>query len=397
MYFSKHPVKSLILVLASLSWITACQHGATPLYNKPLVEQALNASVYADFAPDGRLWRLIPTENAVFLQMSLDNGKSYGQAVRVNAEDQDINVWPENPPIVAVAPSGRIHVLYYANERQKAASFFTYSDDNGKTFSKPMPVSDHADSARNYMDKMLVDTQGRVYLFWHDTRHEKHMPHPGELSLFYAVADKSNSGHFNNLKVSDNICSCCRTAAALTGDDRPVLLARMVFADDARDHALLAMEADGRWSAAQRISYDDWKIDACPEHGPAMAIDRQNRIHMAWFTQGDRRQGLFYAYSDNQGRNVSEPLAIGNPAFLPGHADVLALDDKVALTWQEFDGDRTHVWLMTSNDRGSHWTAPRELAKASNATSFPKLITNNKQVYLSWTGDNRHRLIEIAD
>jgi len=390
----------VIRVFLSLFALTiyGCQNVAKPLQGNALEEHALNASIEAAFGPDGRLWRLIPTENAVFLQSSTDNGKNYSQAVRVNSKDQIINVWPENPPIVEIGRSGRIHILYYVNEEQKATSLFTYSDDDGKTFSKPVHISAQAANARNYMDKMLIDDEGKIYLFWHDTRHEQHKenPVPGSLTLYYAATENPTSGYFNNLAVSENICSCCRTAAALTTNNYPILLARMVFPDGSRDHALISLGENGNWSTPQRIAYDNWKIDACPEHGPAMAIDKQNRIHMTWFTQGDSHQGLYYAHSDDGGKTISEPSSLGNKAYLPGHADVQTLNDKVLIAWQEFDGSQTHVWSLLSTDHGKHWTAPREIVKASNKTSFPKLISNNKQIYLSWTGNGKHHMIDLT-
>lgn len=394
---SKHHAKPIITAATLLLtvFLGGCQSGAKSFHDHPTSEQLLRTSISANFAPDGRLWRLTPTPNAVFIQSSTDNGKTYSHAVRVNPDDQHIDAWPENPPIVEVAPSGRIYVLYYANEKQKSTSFFTYSDDNGLTFSKPVLVSDHADTARNYMDKMLVDGNGKPYLFWHDTRHERHDV-AGSLSLFYTTTDNPTSGQLKNLPVSDNICSCCRTAAALSNDNRPVLFARMIFADGSRDHALIKMTGNGTWMPAQRVTHDEWKVEACPEHGPAMSIDKQGRTHLTWFTQGNKRQGAYYAYSDDEGKTVSEPMALGNKNHLPGHADVLALNNRVAVAWQEFDGEQTHIWLITSTDRGTHWSAPREIAKTSSASGFPKLISNKNQMFLSWADYNNHQLIEIA-
>lgn len=393
----RHNAKLLLIATCLLftSLLGGCQSGAKSFHDHPSSEQLLKTSVSANFAPDGRLWRLTPTQDAVFIQSSSDNGKSYSQAVRVNPVDQRIDAWPENPPIVEVTPSGRIYVLYYANEAQKSTSFFTYSDDNGLTFSKPVLVSDHADTARNYMDKMLIDSNGKLYMFWHDTRHERHDV-AGSLSLYFTATDNPASGQFQNIPVSDNICSCCRTATALTNDNRPMLFARMVFADGSRDHALIKMTDNGTWLPPQRVTHDGWKIEACPEHGPAMAIDKQGRTHLTWFTQGDKRQGLYYAHSDDDGKTMSEPIPLGNKTRLPGHADVLALDEKVALTWQEFDGEQIHIMVMTSSDRGTHWSAPREMAKTSLAAGFPRLITNHKQLFLSWADNNSHQLIEIA-
>jgi len=33
-----------------------------------------------------------------------------------------------------------------------------------------------------------------------------------------------------------------------------------------------------------RVSEDNWKIDACPDDGPAMTIDRRGVLHITWPT-----------------------------------------------------------------------------------------------------------------
>ncbi|MGR9046020.1 MAG: exo-alpha-sialidase [Gammaproteobacteria bacterium] len=358
----------------------------------------MNATVTATFGPDGRLWRLIPTEEAVYIDFSSDFGEIYSKPVRINPTDQRINVWPENPAIVRISQNGRIHVLYSADDRQKATTFFSFSDDNGQTFSTPTKISNQADTAMNYMDKMLIDQDAKIYIFWHDQRHGQHDHKSGSgvLALYYSVINDPTSGQFNNQFVSDSICSCCRTAAALSPEGRPVLLARMVFSGGIRDHALIKMDNAGKWLPPRRITKDDWKIDACPEHGPALAIDRQGRTHLTWFTLGKKRQGIFYARTDDYGSTLTEPMQLGNPDRLPGHPDVFAVGDRVIVAWHEFDGDHSEIVAIVSTDRGEHWTAPQKLASSHGKTGFPKLIGHGKRIFLSWSNtQNGHQLIEI--
>lgn len=379
--------------------INGCQTGAWEFQGDKFAQQALKATVTASFAPDGRLWRLIPTGNAVFVDSSTDFGKTYSKPVRINPTDQRVNVWPENPAIIETSQSGRIHVLYFADDQQKATSFFSFSDDNGQTFSAPVRISDHADTALNYMDQMLIDQQGKIYMFWHDRRHGQHDNRLGSgvLSLYYTVTDNPASGQFSNRFISDSVCSCCRTATAFSPEGRPVILARMVFAGGIRDHALIKMDNSGNWLPAQRITRDDWKVDACPEHGPALSIDRQGRAHLTWFTLGNKRQGIYYARTDDYGKTLSEPIPLGNKDRLPSHPDVIAIDDRVVLAWKEFDGVQSDIFVKVSTDRGDRWGAPRKLTSSPAQSSHPKLISQGERIFLSWSNSkNGHQLIEIT-
>ena len=362
------------------------------------LQEINNSTVTVDFGPDGRLWRLIPTPDSVYIDYSENNGHTYSQPIRVNKKAQKINVWPENPPAVVVSKSGRIHVLYYADETQKSTTFFSFSDDNGQTFSEPVLISDHAHSDKHYMDKMLVDENNKVYLFWHDMRHEKHNETLGSgvLSLYFTTTDKSGTEEFINRKVSDGICSCCRTATDFSPDKLPVVLARMVFKDGARDHALIKMEENGTWSELHRITQDDWRVDACPEHGPALSIDRHGRSHLTWFTLGDKRQGIFYAHSDDYGLSLSRPMQLGNTGKLPSHPDVLAVEDRIVLAWKEFDGNKASIVVKQSDDRGESWQLEKPVLFSTSKSGHPSLISNGEKIYLSWVSrDKSHQFIEV--
>jgi hypothetical protein len=387
-----------LLALFFLLLLQGCQMGVKELDNDKLADQILNSTIAVAFAPDGRLWRLIPTRDAVFIDSSADYGKTYGKAVKINPTDQKISAWPENPPAIAISQSGRIHVLYYADEKQKSTSFFSYSDNSGQTFSKPALISDHADTARHYMDQMLVDKNNNAYMFWHDARHEQEGLQAGQgaLSLYYTATDKPALAQFANRFVSDGICSCCRTAVAFSAEAKPVVLARMVYPDSIRDHALINMNADGQWSKPQRVTFDDWKIDACPEHGPALAIDNQDRAHLAWFTLGDKHQGIFYAHTDDYGKTLSQAMALGDAGRLPGHPDVAVEGMRVALAWKEFDGETAHIIIKQSGDRGMTWGESQVILSTKANSGHPKLIGHDGKLFLSLASDDvGHHFIEI--
>lgn len=392
--------KSFLLpfIVVSLLMINGCQTGAKNLTTDNLAGQILNTTVSVTFAPDGRLWRLTPTDDAVFVDSSADHGKTYSKPGRVNPVDQRISAWPENPPAIVVGKSGRIHVLYYADEQQKSTTFFSYSDDNGQSFSKPVLISDHADTARHYMNQMLVDKNNKVYMLWHDTRHEQHSSHAaaGSLSLYYTVTDQPNTAQFTNQFISDAVCSCCRTAITLSPEEKPVILVRMIFQDGVRDHALINMTSAGQWSKPQRISNDDWGIEACPEHGPALSIDSQGRSHLTWFTLGDKRQGIFYAHTDDYGKTASAPMPLGDTSRLSGHSDVLAVDNRVVIAWKEFDGNETSIVIKESSDRGTTWSKDKKVLGSTAKSGYPELVSNGKNIFVSWaSSDHGHHFMEI--
>ena len=385
--------KILTIYLLLLLFIPVSNAG----HNKQLPVRIIKNTLAVSFAPDGTLWRLLPAEDYVYLDYSKDLGQTYSSTVKVNQQAQKISAWPENPPAIAITKSGRILILYYVDELQKSTSYFSYSDDTGKTFSTPVLISDQATTDMHYMDKMLLDKAGNIHFFWHDQRNEaENSQLSGAISLYHAQTKSVGDREFKNKLITHSVCSCCRTAISLSAQGDPVLLIRMAFPDGTRDHVLLSKKSATEWGAAKRISDDHWVIDACPEHGPALAIDEHGRSHLTWFSLGDKRQGIFYAQTDNYGETVSKPIPLGNSEFLPSHPDVIVTRQRVVLVWTEYDGTRTSLYSRQSDNRGKTWQAAKKVFSSSSSTGYPELLAHNGHVFVSWlTRQEGHQLIEL--
>lgn len=287
----------------------------------------------AAFGPDARLWRVIPSQKFVSVDYSTDSGKSFSQSVRINPTDMPIHLWDENPPTLFVDRKGRVYVLFFADDKQASTSFFSHSDD-GIQFSAPVKISTEANTRYHYQTEMLVDATDRIHFVWHDIRDraEYKKQGGGDLSIYHVSAETGKIIEFStDQRIAKYICSCCRTAIAEDIDGSLVILARFVYPGNIRDHGMFRLSSDGKVEKPWQVTFDDWKIEGCPTHGPALSISANGRYHTVWFTQGEKRSGLFYAWSDDRGKTFSNPMQIGDPEKLPGRADVLALGQQVAL------------------------------------------------------------------
>jgi hypothetical protein len=126
-------------------------------------------------------------------------------------------------------------------------------------------------------------------------------------------------------------------------------------------------------------------------------VSASGRYHLSWFTQGHRRQGLFYAWSDDAGATLSVPIALGASAALPAHAHLAAAGKVVAAAWREFDGRETSIHAMLSADDGASWSAPRVIGRSAKAADYPFVLTHGGRFYVSWyAGDRGYQLIALA-
>jgi hypothetical protein len=384
-----------LLLISSLA-LSACSHGnhdhlkvGTADYSHYPAGGGL--FVTAAFGPDGRLWRIVPEKQHVYVDYSTDLGKTFSAPVVINTETQRIKVSGENRPGIAVDRSGRIYVIYTAESTQPVTVYFSASSDNGANFSTPAPLSDKASEANSFQGRLALGPSGQAYVFWHDERDRTDWKQLGNAIYYTTITERPGIAR----KLSDTVCDCCRVAAAFDVDAQPVLFTRFIYPGGIRDHGLIKIQADGKEPLVWRATFDDWNIEACPDHGPAISIS-DDKYHIAWFTQGNKRQGLFYAYSSDRGRHFSKPLSFGAPDKLPSHPDIMAKGKHVTLTWTEFDGSKTQLLIMQSNDGGQTWLPAQAIAESTAEADFPFLLSNNERVFVSWNSKNEgYRLIPL--
>jgi hypothetical protein len=125
--------------------------------------------LHASFAPDGALyltWRRVYEDGArnSTVAWSKDSGKTFSPPVSVSANKWMINGCPLKPTITTVGKGGRVYATWYAGEEDPAGVYFSYSEDGGKTFSKPQPMQSEAKVSDH--SQVALGRGGNVYVAW---------------------------------------------------------------------------------------------------------------------------------------------------------------------------------------------------------------------------------------
>jgi hypothetical protein len=356
-------------------------------------------AVSAAFDARGRLWQVSIADGFVIVRRSDDRGRSVAPPVRVNREAARIAGDGDNRPKIALARDGTIYVSYTEHLAEPFAGhvYLSRSTDDGRSFSVPVRVNDDGAPISHRFESLAVDAAGRVHLVWIDKRDQaaaraRGTPYTGA-ALYHATLDGPGERPSANRKLTDHSCECCRLALAFETDGTPVVAWRHIYGRNTRDHALLRL--DGK-SAPSRIAHDGWEIDACPHHGPSLAIDAAGAYHVVWFTGAPGREGLHYAHSTDRGASWGAPRAFGNAPAQAARPYVLATGRALHVAWKEFDGQATVVYAMRSDDGGVTWSTPTALARSASASDHPLLIADGATVYLSWyAAAEGYRLIPL--
>ena len=344
----------------------------------------------ATFDRKGRLWLVWVHGKHIYVQHSDDKGRHYSPPVVVNTVPETIAAQGENRPKIVIDKEGRIYVSWTRKLARRFSGHirFSRSIDGGRHFSKPVTVNDHREVTGHRFESMAVNTRGDIYIAWLDKRDllaakKAAQPYTGA-ALYYTRSVDGGQSFRPNKKIADHTCQCCRTAMAMDRDGLPVILWRHIFGKNTRDHALVKFAGPEETGEVLRVSYEQWQVDACPHHGPAISIADDGIYHLAWFNNASARHGLFYAHSSNQGKTFSAPINFGDPAARAAHPQVLSLGKRVYLAWREFAGVHFRLLVMQSDDGGKHWSPPRLIDAAEESADYPLLLADADVAYVAW-------------
>lgn len=344
----------------------------------------------AAFDRNGVLWVVTKETDhgnqTVVLQSSSDMGKTWTTPRRVMQSPEPVAASGEARPHIAFGPAGELYITYTSTiARPHIGNIrFIRSLDGGKTFSEPLTVQKNTDAVTHSFESIVVDKAGRIYVAWLDGRdanqaRTQKKAYAGS-ALYYAVSNDRGASFPNDFKIADHSCECCRIGLALPPDAGPVAFWRHVFPDRARDHAVAQLRPDGKASALERATFDDWRVDACPHHGPSLDFSPDGRRHQVWFDGRETVGGVWYAWASPAGK-LSRPVRIGTPQA--SHADVAVQGNQIAVAWKEFDGMATSVVARWSDDDGKSWREAK-MGDTLSESDKPYLLTAPHGIVLIW-------------
>ena len=355
----------------------------------------------AVFDNEGRLWLAFEFGGRVYVSTAGDAHGPHSAPVAVNEDAEDIDVNGENRPKIATGPGGEVYVSW---TRKLPGGFngeirFSRSLDGGASFEPVRTINDDGLVTGHRFETLVVDADGNVFLAWIDKRDRLAATEAGETyagaAVYYAVSTDRGKTFSENRRVAAHSCECCRIAATEVGSGDVALFYRGIFGDNIRDHAFVTVDAQGVTTPMQRATDDEWHIDACPHHGPALVNAGAGAFDLAWFTNGERRKGVFYArFGAGDGELTRLSPVSTDPSA--GHPTLVRVPGRLLLAWKEFTGEQTVVRLVESTDDGRTWSEPATLASTLRDSDHPFLVARDDAVFLSWhTADEGLRFIAV--
>jgi len=154
-----------------------------------------------------------------------------------------------------------------------------------------------------------------------------------------------------------------------------------------RDYPLVFTSSDGGRTFASpiRVSEDKWMLEGCPDDGPAMALDGQNRVHLAWPTvvsQPEPHKAMFYATS-RDGLRFTPRVRVSPVGHNIAHPQIaVGVDGQVVVVWDQIVQGKRRVFLSRLRDGAF---AEGETLSEDASASYPVAAFSDGALVVVWT------------
>jgi hypothetical protein len=353
-----------------------------------------NARVAADWisSPTIRILALLGEDEKTRLALlnSDDGGDTFGPPVWVSPEGKPVNSGGENSPAFVATPNE-----IYTAWNEGGDLRFARSVSWGESFEKPIKITDKTGDSFSGYPSIGVAPNQDVFVVWIDTRDQS-----GKSDDNYAVYMARSTDHGvsfgKNIRVALKICPCCRPTLAFGPHGEVMVIWRHVYPGPIHDMTVAVSSDEGTtFSAPQRVAVDNWKIDGCPDSGPAVARGG-NRVYVAWLTEASPEiSGVRLTWSDDAGRTWA-PAVMGSQNILDANYPAMSVadDGRVALVFQGRDPQSQSGWgqigvFAVEISPDGKVSPPRAVPGVTSSASRPAVAAGTGgRVYIAWTGTN---------
>ena len=386
------------VIVAAVVWMGCSIAQSTPpvQFDEP---RAVSASTDVGTAP---MFAVSPSGAEAVAWVSAPGGGtdgrlyiSVGGAAPVELRDPlgPVEAHGESPPKIVYGPDHSLNAIYVVPRLVPGKRFplaalrFVRSTDGGRSWTRPVSVTDDAEFGSHNFHALHAGRDGALYASWLDGRE-------GKSAVFLTRSiDGGKTWETNRRVTSAEACPCCRTAIATGADSSLYLAWRIVKPGNVRD-IVVARSTDGGKSFTDPVVVheDNWIYPGCPHAGPSVQVDAQNRLHISWWTGKEGAAGVAYARSEDGGRTFGSYQPLGIADFSqPSHVQLaLGPDNQVLVAWDDGTMETPRVVLRVSQDGGRSFGRTGPVSPAGRAASFPVLAVSGAQVTIAWSEESAH-------
>ena len=234
---------------------------------------------------------------------------------------------------------------------------------------------------------------GEVYVAWLDER--DHIKPEDNSSVYFTRSTDHAATFSRNMRIAGGACVCCRPQLYVASNGEIYLAWRQVFAGDVRDMVIARSTDHGKtFSKPVRVAIDNWVLHACPDVGPAVAVN-QGHLYLAWYSEGQGKPGVRLALSDNGGANFTLAQLVSGDVLDASHPRLSVSEDgRLLLVFQGRPTQANAKWRSNQafvvKIDGKHFTSPVQVTNSERSVHDPDVLAGTSgRIFVAWTSSGQ--------
>ena len=322
----------------------------------------------------------------LFMSKTKNIGDSFSNSISVNSEKDEVSAHGENGPKLKQGKGRGIFAAWVGKRDIK----FARSMNFGKSFGPSFRVNDDKGKASQSFFTMDVSPDGKIFTAWLDGR-DKKSAKPGTSSFYIARSVNQGKSFEKNIKVSGDVCPCCRAALAFGENGEIFASWRHVYANNERIMVVATSRDGGKtWTDPVKVTKAGWKVNGCAHSGSSMKyVD--GKLFISWYTGKDDKAALKLSYSSDQGKSFNSVKNIHGQILDANHPDMVVIGKEAWVIFQGRDPNqsggwgREKAWLVRIKG-DANTSDPSPLPSNGGSVAYPYLVKGNGgRVYATWT------------
>ena len=291
--------------------------------------------------------------DSIMYSYSSDEGKTFSSPGLVDVVPKLAASHTRGPQIAATANGLAITAC------NNPGDIFSFTKDQSGQWSRTSRVNDVDTTAKENLIALSSDGNN-AFAIWLDLR-DKHN------KIFGAKSVDGGKSWSKNIMVyaspDTTVCECCKPSVAVKGNNVYVMFRNWLNGN--RDLYLVKSSDGGNtFGQAQKLGSGSWALNGCPMDGGGLAIDRNGNLETVW-----NRKGVIYACEPGK-----EETELGKGK----NCTIESVNGKNVYAWVE-DGD-----VVIRNPQGMKKNLGRgqlPVIKAVNNEHIICIWENEKQIH----------------